>query len=97
MVSDDTDPLGNYTLHGPLETGDRAGEPIWAIDMTILEHQGKRYALWSGWDEPGSDRQYLYAAAMESPTEIIPPRVRICGNDDYPWEFTENGGRCGSR
>lgn len=93
LVSDDTDPLGNYTLHGPLETGDQAGEPIWAIDMTILEHQGKRYALWSGWDKPGSDRQYLYAAAMKSPTEIILPRVRICKNDDYPWEFTENGGR----
>jgi arylsulfatase A-like enzyme/GH43 family beta-xylosidase len=93
LVSEDADPLGTYTLHGPLETGDRAGEPIWAIDMTVLEHEGRRYALWSGWDEPDSDRQFLYAAAMKSPTEVIPPRVRICSNDDFPWEFTENAGR----
>ena len=90
LVSRTADPLGGYDLHGPFETGDRAGEPIWAIDMTVLEHEGKRYALWSGWDEPGSDRQFLYAAAMTSPTEIVPPRVRICANDDFPWEFTLN-------
>ncbi|MDF1852435.1 MAG: sulfatase-like hydrolase/transferase [Verrucomicrobiales bacterium] len=93
LVSADADPLGEYTLHGPLETGDRPGEPVWAIDMTVLEHEGKRYALWSGWDEPGSDRQYLYAAAMKSPTEVVPPRVRICSNDDFPWEFTLNAGK----
>ncbi len=93
LVSEDDDPLGSYALHGPLETGDRAGAPVWAIDMTVLEHGGRRYALWSGWDEPGSDRQFLYAAAMASPTELVPPRVRICPNDDYPWEFTANAGR----
>lgn len=93
LVSEDSDPLSNYTLHGPLETGDRAGEPIWAIDMTVLEHQGQRYALWSGWDEPGSDRQFLYIAAMASPTEVIAPRVRMCANDDFPWEFTEDAGQ----
>jgi GH43 family beta-xylosidase len=93
LVSKTADPLGGYDLHGPFETGDRAGEPIWAIDMTVLDHKGRRYALWSGWDEPGSDRQFLYAAAMKSPTEIIPPRVRICSNDDFPWEFTLDGGK----
>lgn len=93
LVSADDDPLGMYTLHGPLETGDIAGQPIWAIDMTVLEHAGRRYAIWSGWDEPGSDRQFLYAAAMKSPTELEGPRVRICRNDDFPWEFTEDDGR----
>lgn len=92
LVSKTADPLGDYDLRGPFETGDRAGQPIWAIDMTVLEHDGKRYAIWSGWDEPGSDRQFLYAAAMKSPTEIIPPRVRICSNDDFPWEFTLDAG-----
>lgn len=92
LVSADDDPLGAYTLHGPLETGDIAGQPIWAIDMTVLEHAGRRYAIWSGWDEPGSDRQFLYAAAMTSPTELETPRVRICRNDDFPWEFTEDDG-----
>ncbi len=93
LVSRTSDPLGDYDLHGPLETGDRAGKPIWAIDMTVLEREGRRFALWSGWDEPGSDRQFLYAAAMKSPTEIVPPRVRICSNDDFPWEFTLDGGK----
>jgi len=93
LVSRTSDPLGGYDLHGPFETGDRAGKPVWAIDMTVLEHEGRRYALWSGWDEPGSDRQFLYAAAMKSPTEIVPPRVRICSNDDFPWEFTLDGGK----
>ncbi|MCA8952194.1 MAG: sulfatase-like hydrolase/transferase, partial [Planctomycetes bacterium] len=92
-VSEGDDPLGSYTLHGPLATGDRTDAPIWAIDMTVLEleREGKRerFALWSGWDEPGSDRQFLYAARMRSPTELAAPRVRICSNDDLPWEFTE--------
>ncbi|MEZ6086902.1 MAG: family 43 glycosylhydrolase [Pirellulaceae bacterium] len=83
------DPLGEYELHGPLATGD--GEDgkspnIWAIDMTVLEHQGQRYAIWSGWDQPGSDQQYLYIAPMESPTKLAGPRVRICDNDDFVWE-----------
>ncbi len=93
LVSEDSDPLGRYTIHGPLQTGDESGSPIWAIDMTVLELDGEtgkeRYAIWSGWDEPGSDRQFLYAAQMRSPTELATPRVRLCSNDDFPWEFTE--------
>lgn len=91
LQSKTDDPLGDYDLHGPLMTGD-GGDPIWAIDMTPLEFEGKRYALWSGWDAAGSDRQYLYIAPMKSPTELAGKRVRICGNDDFRWEFTEDGG-----
>ncbi len=92
LRSRDEDPLSPYTLHGPLPTGD--GEDgkspnIWAIDMTVLEHGGKRYALWSGWDMPGSDRQFLYIAPMKSPTELAGPRVLICKNDTHLWEHTE--------
>ncbi len=86
LLSRDEDPLSPYTLHGPLPTGD--GEDgkspnIWAIDMTVLEHEGKRYALWSGWDAPGTDRQFLYIAPMKSPIELAGPRVLICKNDTY--------------
>ncbi len=96
IVSKTDDPLGDYDLVGPLATGD--GEDgrspnLWAIDMTPLEYGGQLYALWSGWDEAESDRQYLYIAPMSSPTEISGPRVRICSNDDHPWEFTENAGK----
>ncbi|WP_226894657.1 family 43 glycosylhydrolase [Luteolibacter marinus] len=92
LSSRDDDPLGPYTLHGPLATGDgKDGKSpnIWAIDMTVLEHGGKRYALWSGWDAPGTDRQFLYIAPMKSPSELAGPRVLICRNDSHLWERTE--------
>ena len=82
------DPLGEYELHGPLGTGngnDGFSPNIWAIDMTILELNQKRYAVWSGWDVP-STRQYLYIAEMSSPTKLIGPRTRLCHNQDYAWE-----------
>lgn len=88
------DPFGEYELSGPFATGDGAdgkSPNIWAIDMTILEHGGKRYAIWSGWDAPGTDRQFLYIAPMKNPTALAGPRVRICPNADYPWERTEPG------
>jgi GH43 family beta-xylosidase len=88
------DPLGEYELHGPLATGagnDGRSPNIWAIDMTVLEHQGNRYAIWSGWDRPGSDQQFLYIAPMSSPTQLAGPRVQLCRHDDYLWERTEPG------
>lgn len=90
------DPLGSYELHGPLATGDGDdgfSPNIWAIDMTVLQHGQQRYAIWSGWDAPRSDQQYLYIAPMKSPTELAGPRVRIAANDDYAWERTEPGER----
>jgi arylsulfatase A-like enzyme/GH43 family beta-xylosidase len=96
LRSEGADPLGSYELHGPLATGEGAdgrSPSIWAIDMTVLEHAGKRYALWSGWDAPGTDQQFLYIAPMKSAYELAGPRVRICANDDYPWERTEPGPR----
>jgi len=86
------DPLGEYDLHGPFATGDGndgLSPNLWAIDMTVLEHRGKRYALWSGWDRPGSDQQFLYIAPMESPIKLAGPRVKICNNDDFLWERIE--------
>ncbi len=86
------DPLGPYELHGPFATGD--GEDgkspnVWAIDMTVLEHDSKRYAIWSGWDQPGTDRQFLYIAPMASPVELAAPRVLMADNATYVWERTE--------
>lgn len=92
--SEGADPFGPYALHGPFSTGDGAdglSPNIWAIDMTVFEHRERRYAVWSGWDAPGTDRQYLYIAPMKSPTELAGPRVRLCPNDDFEWERTEPG------
>ena len=92
LRSQTNDPLGEYDLHGPLATGagpDSMSPNIWAIDMTVLEQDGKRYAIWSGWDAPGTDRQYLYIAPMKSPTELAGPRVLLTNHDDYLWERVE--------
>jgi len=90
------DPLGEYELHGPLATGEGAdgkSPNLWAIDMTPLVHKGNLYALWSGWDGAGTDRQFLYLASMKSPTTMAGPRVQICSNDDFRWEFTKTEGK----
>ena len=89
LKSQSSDPLGEYRLHGPFATGDGSNGKspnVWAIDMTVFDLNGKRYAVWSGWDEVGSDRQYLYIAPMNSPTKLGGRRVRICDNDDFLWE-----------
>lgn len=92
LSADSKDPMGSWTLNGPLATGDgedRNRPQVWAIDMTVLSHKGIRYAVWSGWDTPDSDRQFLYLARMSTPLTLTGPRVRICRNDDYPWERTD--------
>lgn len=92
LVSKNTDPLGPYQIEGPFATGEEAdgkSPNIWAIDMTVLEHDGKRYAIWSGWDKPGTDKQFLYIAPMESPRKLAGPRVLLCANDTYRWERVE--------
>ena len=93
LRSKSSDPLGDYELRGPLQTGDQGGPNVWAIDMTPLEHKGQLYALWSGWDAPGTDQQFLYIAPMKSPVEIAAARTLICSNNDYPWEYTEDHGK----
>lgn len=89
LRSQTVDVLGDYELLGPLKTGegqDRDSPNIWAIDMTVLHHQGQRYAIWSGWDAPGTDQQFLYIARMESPTQLSGPRVRLADHADFAWE-----------
>jgi GH43 family beta-xylosidase len=89
LVADTDDPLGSYSLHGPLNTGDGdggLGDNAWAIDMAVLEHEGRRYALWSGWPDATTQVQHLYIAAMDSPVSLAGPRVQLFSPFDYPWE-----------
>ena len=98
LESKSADPLGPYEISGPFATGDGAdgkSPNIWAIDMTVLEHEGKRYAIWSGWDKPGTDQQFLYIAPMKNPRELAAPRKLLAASDTYLWERTEE--REGSR
>ncbi|WP_231123804.1 family 43 glycosylhydrolase [Nocardioides sambongensis] len=86
LVAETDDPLGDYTLHGPMATGDASGGAQWAIDMTVLEHGAGHFAIWSGWPDASDPTQHLYLAAMASPTRLAGPRVRISDADDHPWE-----------
>ena len=92
LASTSSDPLGDYTLHGPLYTGEQfetKRNNLWAIDMTVLQHEGSLYAIWSGWTTATSDLQRLYIAPMNSPIEIGGPRTQISRSDDYLWEQVE--------
>ena len=86
LAADTDDPLGSWTLHGPLFTGEAGGENLWSIDFTVLDHGGRRYGIWSGWPDAGTDLQHLYAAEMDSPTEITRGRVMIAEAGLHPWE-----------
>ncbi|MBD3617355.1 MAG: glycoside hydrolase family 43 protein [Gracilimonas sp.] len=85
------DPLGDYEDMGMLYTGDNIEtleNEKWAIDLTVLEHAGNLYAIWSGWEENAeTDRtpQHLYIAEMENPWTISSNRVKISSPEE-PWE-----------
>lgn len=72
-VLESDSPFGPYVDKGMLYTGDDPGQKkdnCWAIDMTVLHHGGKSYAVWSGWsalhDHHDVD-QYLYIAELINP------------------------------
>ena len=98
LVSENDDPYSEYRLEGPLYTGDDIEgktQNRWAIDCTYFERKGKRYAVWSGWEDD-RDVQYLYIAEFAvDPPRTLTARVRICDNADYLWERVEE--RLGTR
>ncbi|HPQ85182.1 MAG TPA: glycoside hydrolase family 43 protein [Actinomycetota bacterium] len=89
LVSDRQDPFGAYELRGPLYTGDDPdlrSDNRWAIDFTVLNHDGAAYGVWSGWAGTDDDVQRLYIAPMADPTTVAAPRTRLADNDDFDWE-----------
>ena len=75
------DPAGSYTFKGKIAaTTDR-----WAIDGTVLDHNGSRYMLWSGWPGTTDGQQNLYIAPMSNPWTISGERVTI-STPTYAWE-----------
>lgn len=76
------DPLeGEWQMKGKVaDATDR-----WAIDATVLEHGGRLYMIWSGWEGAVNGAQNLYIAEMSSPWTIRGPRVRI-STPELPWE-----------
>ncbi len=88
------DVFSNYEDMGQLYTGDHSGEAnsnIWAIDMTVLEHKNKLYAIWSGWlrqEDTDATPQHLYICEMENPWTMKGSRVKLSS----PVESWETGG-----
>jgi GH43 family beta-xylosidase len=88
------DVFGEYEDMGILYTGDDSSVPesnIWAIDMTVFEHNRKIYAVWSGWEkQTDTDKtlQHLYIQEMENPFTLKGKRVLLSS----PEESWESGG-----
>jgi GH43 family beta-xylosidase len=83
LVADD--PLGPYDELGKV---DDPANDVWAIDLTVLVHGGRLYALWSGWDGPDDGfPQNLYVAPMADPWTIGGER-RCISRPEHDWERT---------
>ena len=75
------DPSGSYTFKGKIAaTTDR-----WAIDGTVLDYNGSRYFIWSGWPGFTDGQQNLYIAPMSNPWTISGDRVLI-SQPNFSWE-----------
>jgi len=81
LESETADAQGKYIFKGKLapET-DR-----WAIDQTVLEHDGQLYAVWSGWEGAVNVDQRIYIAKMDNPWTISGERVEL-SKPEYDWE-----------
>lgn len=83
LESDTSNPLGSYHELGKIFD---AANDRWAIDLTVLNHAGKLYAIWSGWEiNKGDFPQNLYIAPMSDPAHICGERVLI-SRPEYYWE-----------
>lgn len=81
------DPLsGTWTDKGRLFTTDA---DFWAIDGTVLEHNGSRYFLWSGRPNLAVQNQNIYMAKMTNPWTLEGPAVMLT-RPELSWEL--NGG-----
>lgn len=86
--------FSEYDDMGVLYTGDHPEDPstnIWAIDMTILEHKDKLYAIWSGWiknETTDATQQHLFISEMENPYTMKGKRLKLSS----PVESWETGG-----
>ncbi|MEI7422183.1 MAG: glycoside hydrolase family 43 protein [Prolixibacteraceae bacterium] len=91
LRSKSSDVFSEYEDMGQLYTGDHPGDSssnIWAIDMTILQHKGKLYAIWSGWlkqETTDATAQHLYISEMSNPYTLKGKRVKL-SSPEASWE-----------
>jgi GH43 family beta-xylosidase len=76
------DPLSaEWEMKGKLA----AATDKWAIDCSVFDHAGRRYAVWSGWEGDVNGAQNIYIARMSNPWTIEGDRALISA-PTYPWE-----------
>lgn len=81
LTNDSSDPQAPYRMIGKItDPSDK-----WAIDGTIMNHNGKSYFIWSGWEGDENICQNLYIAEMSGPTSLASSRVLI-STPEYDWE-----------
>lgn len=56
-----------------------------AIDGTVLTHNGKRFFAWSGHASPADNTQRLFISGMSNPWTLDTKRT-LLSSPDYPWE-----------
>ena len=84
LENDNPDPTkGAWTEKGRLAS---PTEDYWAIDVTVFEQGGSRYALWSGQPGPNNDEQRLYISRMSNPWTLTGPRVQL-SRPELSWEL----------
>lgn len=75
-------PQGRYAFKGKLV----GSTDHWAIDGSVLNlPDGKRYFVWSGWEELDNSRQNIYIAEMSNPWTVVSDR-RCISRPEYDWE-----------
>jgi GH43 family beta-xylosidase len=83
LVADD--PLGPYWDLGAVRD---PHNDVWAIDLTVFRHEGRLYAVWSGWEGPDDGfPQSLYIAPMSNPWTISGER-RCLSRPQHDWEMS---------
>ncbi len=85
LSNESENPLeGTWTCEPLLGMDDK-----FAIDGTIMELNGIRYFLWSGWEGYENVRQDIYLAEMISPTEVKEEKI-LLSVPELSWELHGN-------
>jgi len=58
----------------------------WAIDGDVIEHKGKLYMIWSGWEGDVNGKQEIYIAKLKNPWTVDGPRVKV-SSPEFKWEL----------
>jgi len=76
------DPMeGEWTFKGQITDATNK----WAIDGDVIEHMGKLYMVWSGWEGDANGKQEIYIARLKNPWTVEGNRVKI-STPEYEWE-----------